>query len=354
VSLTGLVSGATYYFRVAATNVLGSAAGGSETFTTITTLVGWDVNTLTGYGPSPMVPTTNAANLTVVGLTRGLGVGTGGSAAARAWGGTAWNDTNSAAAIAANHFATFRVAANSGYKLSIASITKFDYRHSDTGPTNGLLQYQLGSGAFADIATFFYPSTSSSGASLSPLPIDLSSIPALQNVGDGTNVTFRIVNWGGTDSAGTWYIFDKGVSTALDFVVQGTVSPAVTLMPIEAWRLQYFGTTANSGPAADTAIATSDGMPNLLKYALNLDPLIATNDPVAGDIITGYLRLTAPKNPAATDVSFHVEATPTLIAAWTTNGTTVETNTPTLLRVRSDTPVAAAESGFIRLRVSRP
>ena len=421
-----------------------------------------------------------------------------------------------------------------------------------------------------------YPSASSSGASLSPLPIDLSGFPDLQNVGAGTNVTFRIVNWGGTSSGGTWYIFDVAGTTAPDFVIQGTVSPVVvsvadltiglahsgsftqgdvsgaytititnsgtaatvgavnvtnllpagltataisgsgwtanlstltctradplaagaayppitvtvsvlanaatsvtnvatvggggesnvanniasdpttilpaaapaastwvatavgtgsatlngtvnpdgqpatvgfeygltasygsvlpvsgslsgataqavsgdlsgllpatlyhfrvtatnvlgasdgedqtftTLAPIEAWRLQWFGTTANSGPAADTAVATSDGLPNLLKYALGLNPLVATNDPVTGDISTGYLRLTVPKNPQATDVSFYVEATGDLAAAWSTNGTTIDVNTATLLQAYANTPVASSDQGMIRLRVSRP
>ena len=183
-------------------------------------------------------------------------------------------------------------------------------------------------------------------------PIDLSGTPALQNVGAGTNVTFRIVNWGGTNSGGTWYIFDVANSPAADFVVQGTVT---ALTPIQAWRLQWFGTTANSGPAADTAIGTSDGMPNLLKYALGLNPLVPTNSPVVGDISTGYLRLTLPKNPAATDVSFYVELTGDLTTpSWTTNATTVLQNTPTLLQVRDNAPVASSASGFMRLRVTRP
>ena len=101
---------------------------------------------------------------------------------------------------------------------------------------------------------------------------------------------------------------DIGTS-ALDFVVQGSVSPAVVLLtPIEAWRLQWFGTTANSGAAADTAIA-ADGMPNLLKYALGLNPLVADQRPGGR---RHYHRLPAPdraQEPEATDVSFHVEVT---------------------------------------------
>jgi uncharacterized repeat protein (TIGR01451 family) len=196
----------------------------------VVTLVGWDMHGLSGgtdnFGPSPLSPTTNAANLTIVaGLTRGNGVGITGSGAARGWGGNTFTETTSAAAIATNRFITFAVAAHSGYKVSYTAISRFDYRHSGTGPPNGLLQYQIGSGAFADIAALSYPSNTSSGGSLSP--IDLSGISALQGVGAGTNITFRIVNWGGTSSAGTWYIFDVANTNTLDFAVEGLVSPIV-------------------------------------------------------------------------------------------------------------------------------
>jgi uncharacterized repeat protein (TIGR01451 family) len=448
----------------------------------VTTLVGWDVSALPGgpnnFGPSPMPPTTNANNLTIVGLARGPGVGSNATqAAARAWGGNTWTDTTSDAAIAAGRLATFSVAANSGYRISFASISKFDYRRSSTGPAYGLLQYQVGAGAFADAAALSYPSNTSSGASLPP--IDLSGIASLQNVGPGTNVTFRIVNWGGTSSAGTWYIFDVANSTVPDFVVQGTVSPAVipapdlaiglthagsftqgdpsrtytitvtnngtaatagaahvadtlpfgltaislsgsgwttdldtltctrsdalapgvgyppitltvavatnaptsvtntatvsgggegnfannmvsdptsiiALAPIQLWRLQWYGTTANAGPAADTFLAPS-GMPNLLAYALGLNPMVPTNNPVIGNIDTGHLRLTLPRNPAATDISYYAEIANNLTTpAWTTNGITVDISTPTLLQAHETAPVASSLQGFIRLRVTRP
>jgi hypothetical protein len=186
-------------------------------------------------------------------------------------------------------------------------------------------------------------------------PIDLSGIAALQDVGAGTNVTFRIVNWGGTSSNGTWYIFDVSNSIALDFELRGTVSPAVVpLTPIQLWRLQWFGTTADSGAAADTTIA-ANGIRNLLSYALGLNPLVPTNNPVVGDIDTGHLRLTVPRNPSATDISFHVELSDGLVPfSWSTNGTTVVSNTPTLLQVRGDAPVSASAGGYMRLRVSRP
>jgi hypothetical protein len=189
----------------------------------IVTLAGWDVSALTNqnYGPSPFPPTTNAGGVTVVGLTRGIGVVTNTSGAFRAWGGLAFTNATSANAIGSNQFVTFAIAPQSGYKVSFTNISRFDYRRSGTGPPNGLVQYQLNSGPFVDIASVSYTNSTTSGSSIGP--IDLSGIAALQNVGFGTNVTFRIVNWGG-GSAGTWYVFDVANTTAPDLVVQGTVT----------------------------------------------------------------------------------------------------------------------------------
>jgi 2',3'-cyclic-nucleotide 2'-phosphodiesterase (5'-nucleotidase family) len=193
-------------------------------------LAGWDVHGLSGgtnnFGPSPLAAGTVAANLTVGGLTRGAGVGTTGSGASKAWGGNTWTAASEAAAIAANQFATFTIAANSGFQVSFGSVGKFDYRRSTTGASAGVLQYQVGGGAFVDIATVSYPTTASTGDTVTGLPINLSTISVLQNVPAGTTVTFRIVNYGGTGGTGTWYIFDKANSTANDFEIQGTVTSA--------------------------------------------------------------------------------------------------------------------------------
>ena len=325
------------------TTILISGGGGGST------LLAWDVHYLLGgtdsFGVTPYAPTTKDANLTSVGLVRGSGVGTTGTAAYRAWGGNAFTGASAAAAIAANQVITFSASVASGYTVSYSSISRFDY------PATGLLQYQVGSGPFTDITDLLYPSTSSGGDSLAP--INLSGITDLQNVGAGTNVTFRIVNYGG-GSSGTWYVFDVANSTAPDLALQGTVSPVVYLTPIEAWRLQWFGITNNSGIAADTTIVTSDGMPNLLKHALDLNPLVPTNSPVVGDVTTGHLRLTAPKNPDATDITFLVELADDAASAWTTNGTTIDQNTSALLQVHENTSVNSSAGGYMRLHITRP
>ena len=187
-----------------------------------TTLAGWDVNGLAGgtnsFGTSPYAATTTGSNLTVGGLTRGSGVSTTGSAAARAWGGVNWQGSNEAGAISLNEFVTFTVTPNAGYVTSINSVT-LSYRRSGTGPSTGELQYSTNGTTFTDAASISYTNTSSSGATLSA--IDLSAISDIQNITSATTVTFRIVNWGGTSSSGTWYVFDVANSTASDLIVSG-------------------------------------------------------------------------------------------------------------------------------------
>jgi uncharacterized repeat protein (TIGR01451 family) len=443
-------------------------------------LAGWDVSTLTGgtgnYGPSPFAATATNAHITTVGLTRGSGVGTSGSAAGHAWGGVGFTAADAPSAVTANQFVTFTITNLPGYRVSYTSISKFDYRRSSTGPASGVLQYQIGSGTYSNITSLSYPSTSSSGGSLNP--INLSGFSDLQNVGPGTGVTFRIVNYGG-GSSGTWYVFDVANSTAPDLVIEGTVAstnapnlviakthlgnftqgdsgdtytitvtnigsaatvgtvtvvdtlpagltataiggagwtanlntltctrseslaagtsyPPITvvvdvatnavdltntasvsggflntpnitpnntasdpttviaLRPVELWRLQWFGITADTGAAADTAVSSSDNMPNLLKYALDLDPLVPATNPVVGDISTGYLRLTVPRNPDATDITYRLEMTGDLTLPFTTNGITIDQNTPTLLQGHDNTPVSTPTNGFMRLHVTRP
>jgi 2',3'-cyclic-nucleotide 2'-phosphodiesterase (5'-nucleotidase family) len=192
------------------------------------TLAGWDTHAQTGgtnnFGTSPLPPAITAPNLTVGGLTRGPGVGTTGTGAARGWGGNGFTSATRDAAVAAGQVATFTVTAGAGSEVSFSSISRWDYRRSATGPGSGTLQVQVGSGAFSDVVDVSYVVSTSAGGSIAP--IDLSAIAALQNVAPGTPVTFRIVSWGGTSSSGTWYLWDLANTTSNDLEVQGSVAPS--------------------------------------------------------------------------------------------------------------------------------
>ena len=68
-----------------------------------------------------------------------------------------------------------------------------------------------------------------------------------------------------------------------------------------------------------------------------------------------YLTLDVPKNSSATDVTYTAEVSGDLVNCNSgATYTTVVSETPTLLRVRDNTPLSANPRRFIRLRVSTP
>ncbi len=240
-----------------------NSSGGGVSYAGI--LAGWDVSGQTDYGTSPLAATNTAPNLTVGGLTRGSGVTTSGTAAGRAWGGNNFVSTSESAATNANQFATFSITANAGYKVSVTNISRLDYKRSNGGPPDGALQYQVGSGAFQDVTALSY--TSTTGASLGP--IDLSGITALQNVGPGITVTFRIVSWGTSNSGGNWYIFDVANSTADDLEIQGTVV-ATCSSPTALTPTASPASTVCAGTAVTlTANATGGSAPYTYQWKTN-------------------------------------------------------------------------------------
>ena len=133
-------------------------------------------------------------------------------------------------------------------------------------------------------------------------------------------------------------------------------SASVAVALVATLCLDYFGTTSNTGAAADSAVTAGDGLSNLLKYALGLNPLLPAVSPITQSTTSGYLQLSVPKNPAATDVVYTVEVTGDVTnpASWTATGTTVDQNTATLLQVHDNTLASAGAARFIRLQVTRP
>ncbi|MEI6656093.1 MAG: YDG domain-containing protein, partial [Verrucomicrobiota bacterium] len=259
-----------------------------------TILAGWDVHALPGgannFGDSPLAATVSDPNISAGGLTRGMGVGITGTGAGRAWGGNAWTSATAAAAIAANQYFTFSVTPRAGSAVSFSSISKFDYRRSGTGATTGLLQYQLGSGPFTDIATLSYTVTASTGGSVGP--IGLAGIPELQNVNPGTSVTFRMVNYGGTSSSGTCYIFDVANSTANDLEIQGVVTASSEATQV---RVETAADGSGSGVAAQSLTA---GVP-LTLYAVSRN---AANEFKANVAADAWSLLNLSGGVAATDL----------------------------------------------------
>ncbi len=278
-------------------------------------IAGWNVSSLPGgagnFGPSPLASTIADPNVTVVGLTRGSGVTTINSGAARGWGGNGWLSASAAAAATANQFATFSITANAGFATSFSSISKFDYRRSGTGAASGVLQYQLGGGPFNDVTTISYSDSTSTGGSISP--IDLSGVTDLQNVVAGTTVTFRIVNFGGTSSGGTWYIFDVANTTATDFQVDGTVSTlggaplATSFAPLD--NATGVSTTATLSVTFNEPIQKGSG-DILIKHSA--DSTVFETIPVSSSqvVVSGSTVTITPTAPFSTSTGYYVEVAP--------------------------------------------
>jgi len=156
----------------------------------------------------------------------------------------------------------------------------------------------------------------------------------------------------------------------------GTPSSAVLTIvdnPIDGWRFANFGANANTPSiAGDLANPSGDGIKNLLKYALGLNPLIPTSTGLPTVSKSGgYLTITFSRPTTATDVSYLIEVAGDLSGSWATGSTysssgTIPTNANTTevsnttsggintIVVRDNTAITSATQRFIRLQVTRP
>ena len=146
------------------------------------------------------------------------------------------------------------------------------------------------------------------------------------------------------------------------YVIGTDASATVTLadLPIDHWRHATFGSNANtSSIAGDLADDDKDGLVTLLEYALDLSVTNPDSSPITQEVATigmdRFLRLIVPKNAAATDVAFTVEASGNLTnpGTWSSTGLIVEENSANMLRVRDNMPVTPSQPRFMRLRVTR-
>ena len=126
--------------------------------------------------------------------------------------------------------------------------------------------------------------------------------------------------------------------------------------PFAKWLTTTTTGNGNNTLAEATLDADGDGLMNLLEYAIGTNGTVTTTNPqvitLAPVSTDKYLRLSIPKNPAATDVTFIVEACSDLVS-WSSAGLVIETNTSNQLVVRDNVPVSANNKRFMRVRVMR-
>jgi hypothetical protein len=141
--------------------------------------------------------------------------------------------------------------------------------------------------------------------------------------------------------------------------------------PAASWRLQYFGTTENSGNAANLATPDGDGIANIIKYALGLTPGQSSSHLLPRPSFSNegdqrHLSIRFKRVPARDDVTITVEALSDLGGSWTelarsTRGAAIQgsggiaetpnSNGTVDCEVRDTVEIDQAAKRFMRVRV---
>ncbi|MCU0791548.1 MAG: cellulose binding domain-containing protein [Opitutaceae bacterium] len=159
---------------------------------------------------------------------------------------------------------------------------------------------------------------------------------------------------GGTPTTPGAYTFSAQVTDLREVTATRTFTLVVTAPAslYETWRAAHSWPAENT--SADTADPDGDGLPNLIEYALGLDPVAGNGSPAARLVVDDPPQLTLTfsriADPALTYV---VEATSDFVSwtpLWTSSGAQ---NTAGPVTVPDTTSLAAQAHRFLRLRVSR-
>ena len=137
-----------------------------------------------------------------------------------------------------------------------------------------------------------------------------------------------------------------------------TANVSVTVLsPIASWRQTHFGTTSNTGSAANDADPNGDGIVNKLEFFLARNPL-ASNPPSSLPTVSrngATLEYTYTRSLSAMSQLTHaVEWSDTLAAgSWSSAGVTEQTlsDNGTVQQVKASIPTGGNNRRFIRLKV---
>ena len=325
------------------------ALSGANTYTGSTTVTTGTL-TLDGTLTSPVIDVKSGAtfrSLTAAGLALSATQSLTGS-------GTVQVDTAGITTVAGSTF----VPGTDGTAgtLTVAPTTKLDLSGAaaPVAPAAPVLKFDLAAPAASDKIDLT-TGTLDIGAGL--LELDDLAITGLAGFGAGT-YTLIATNSAITGTLGTNVTGTVGGRTATLSLGDGdtdlilTVSGSLTNQ--QSWRNTFFGSTANTGDAANTADPDNDGVANALEYLLGSDPtkggelgdLNVTED--GTNLVLTYSRVKA----ALADVTSSVETSTTLSPDWVTTGVTTsilsDDGTTQVIKATVARDVAKR---FLRLRV---
>lgn len=156
--------------------------------------------------------------------------------------------------------------------------------------------------------------------------------------------------WTGSAN-GLAYTFTEGTG---ELVVASASTP---LSAIETWRQSFFGSPADSGSGADAFDYDSDGLANLLEYALGTSP-VAPSGPASSVSLSGGRLAISFQRIADPALTYTVQVANDLAGTWTTlavagNPSTGAANVAGLVTVTDTASASAQPRRFLRLVVTR-
>ena len=134
---------------------------------------------------------------------------------------------------------------------------------------------------------------------------------------------------------------------------------SLSMTALERWRRSWFGTTNNSGDAADGFDFDSDGMVNVMEWAFGLNPTIPQASPLSGRRTPGTFQVNYRRSVSSVDAGaqFVVEWRDNAAeGGWSTNGVsqTVVSDDGNMQSVEALIPLDGAPQRFGRLRILSP
>jgi Domain of unknown function (DUF4394)/Calx-beta domain len=203
-----------------------------------------------------------------------------------------------------------------------------------------------------------------------PLGVDTSGVTGL-DFSPTTGGAFACMGGPGATTGDLYYLDTAtGIATLIgQIALSEAVRDIAIAPPYLAWRhAQFAGNIVTPGIAGDTATPAGDGVPNLLKYALGMNPFAASPlglpvaDTAGGHLSLGFTRY-------ATDVEYLVEVSDDL-ATWIpgsmygVDGTVLNTTVTTDVtapaspagwtQVQTNAALGTKPTQFMRLTVQRP
>jgi len=203
--------------------------------------------------------------------------------------------------------------------------------------TEGSVAFSNAGYSVSETSTGAVITVSRTGGSLDAVSVSYSTVPGGLAVA-GTNYTpvSGTLDWANGDSstksftvptlnpniAGPNPTVDLQLSSPGGGVTLGTLSTAsLTIIetPYNAWLYSVYGANAsNPAYAATTATPSGDGITNLVKYAMNISPLVNAQSQLPTEALAnGHAQITFQWNYNISDVTYVIQASDTLGGGWT-------------------------------------